>query len=500
MSSLAQALETPIQPESVTTISAIARVDYIFRFSKQAVMVVDEQITLCSSVGSQFLSNLPPEQNAAYITMSAKLNDLQVRCRIIEQLFGNTLFDPEQSVAVSLINLVKKHKQAVSIVIDNAHLLSLQLTHELCQLAEIAKKSEQQINILMLSTPLGGLKVSQNQSLFHKKLSIISAQTGQLVSHNSKQFKPQINYLSLTPLKKWLIFFLCLSIIAAGSMYLLFKRDVFSFSKVINDNAEVQTAKEKSIAGGPSEKFVLDNTKVSLEELNIQPASVNDIYISLVGKVDNKVTFPTELPEKAEPVDIMNAIEALSMLDNKVEESEAVKSEENTKDVGLTDDHIISDELTVHQINELSQPTDVETSQTLITSLSDKGLTENNIKNVSQDLTISKEEVSYFQNQQQGFVIQIAGFTQKSVLDEFLADFKQLPFFQYQRFVNNETMTILTTEHFATRELAELAYSQLPQSIKDRSPWIKTISSINDEINFFERSQSDENQVTIPAS
>ena len=520
MSSLAQALETPTQPESVTTISAVARVDYILRFSKQAVMVVDEQIALCSSVGSQFLSNLSSNNNAAYITMSAKLNDLQVRCRIIEQLFGNTLFDPEQSVAVSLINLVKKHQQPVSIVIDNAQLLSLQLTHELCQLAEIAKKSDHQISILMLSTLQGGLKVSQNQSLFNKKLTIISAQSGQLISHNSKLFKPATNYLAITPMKKWLAFFLVLALVATASVYLLFKRDVFSFSAAISQLTETQQNTE--IEQLP-EAFVQVSESANQLAANVQQASASDIFISLVEEPIVKAIIDEKPPEAAQPVDIINAIEAFTVSVG----AEEVNSE-TSMSIATINSTSTSQETSNQESSLINTNRDIQLNNALLgpeQGLSHKENAQDNVENIVEPIIELTEENStkgisapikvtnvsnsveqpvlenaQYQGQLQGFVIQIAGFTQQNVLDEFLADFNELSFFQYKRLVNNEVMTILTTEYYLSREQAERAFAQLPLAIKDRSPWIKAISTINDEINHFQRSQSERNQVTIPAS
>ncbi|MEW6991878.1 SPOR domain-containing protein [Colwelliaceae bacterium 6441] len=504
MSSLAQALENPEQSESVTTISATARVDYILRFSKQAVMVVDEQITLCSSIGSQFLSNLSAEQNAAYITMSAKLNDLQVRCRIIEQLFGNTLFDPEQSVAVSLINLVKKHKQAISIVIDNAHLLSLQLTHELCQLAEIAKKSDHQINVLLLSTPQGGFKVSQNQSLFQKKLAIISAETGQLISHNAKLFKPQQNYLAFTPMKKWGIFFLLLAIVLAGSVYFLFQRDSFGFSEALSQLDKTQAIKSKITNVAP-DTFVIDSETLSVNVSDvIKQATVSDIFTSLTQVNETSQKTMSTIYEKAEPLDIVNAISAFSVQENPVNEqnSKSTETAEQPPEI-LTNDK--KESVAVEEIEPTAPVQEVVSTNPKTTELAANAIPLRGSKALLEDVSVSQIEEQIiadaaYQKQKEGFVIQIAGFTQQAVLDEFLIDFNQINFYQYQRIVNDEKMTILTTQHYATRQLAEQAFSELPQEIQARSPWIKAISAINDEINHFQRSQSIKNQVTIPAS
>ena len=93
-------------------ISVTARIDYNIRFAKQAVLVVGNNTEQYSQLASQFLvslSNVKPTVdhpdthiNVAFVAASSKLNDIQIRCRLIEQLFVNTLFDPEQSLAVSV--------------------------------------------------------------------------------------------------------------------------------------------------------------------------------------------------------------------------------------------------------------------------------------------------------------------------------------------------------------------------------------------------------------
>eukprot|EP00487_Bulimina_marginata_P005083 TRINITY_DN22483_c0_g1_i1.p1 TRINITY_DN22483_c0_g1~~TRINITY_DN22483_c0_g1_i1.p1 ORF type:complete len:129 (-),score=51.78 TRINITY_DN22483_c0_g1_i1:2-388(-) len=90
---------------SVTGISVIARVDYNLRFTKQAVLVVGDDASEYSQLASQYLSKpLPTHQvnskanaqhyNVAFVAASSKINDIQMRCRLVEQLFANTLFDP----------------------------------------------------------------------------------------------------------------------------------------------------------------------------------------------------------------------------------------------------------------------------------------------------------------------------------------------------------------------------------------------------------------------
>ncbi len=495
MSALAQTIENPIQPQSVTTISATARVDYILRFSKQAVMVIDEQISFCSDIGSQFLANLAVEQNAAYITMSAKLNDLQVRCRIIEQLFGNTLFDPEQSVAVSLINLVKQNKQAVSIVIDNAQHLSLQLIHELAQLAEIAKKADYHINVLMLATPQAGMVVSQNQSLFHKKLSIISAKTGQLIALNAKLFNTQSTFFKLTPLKKWLMFFSALTLVSAITVGILYQRDVFNFSKDILNGSQQHANKTGAIAI-TSPTFANESSLTgsiglrSNKTTKGDSASVEEIYLLLNGQTITPTATIKVMPEKAEAEDILNALVNFD-IDNNAVSKHSLKISQAADVVIEDDSHTLSTELLSAAQNTIVTP--------VIADLTIEA-EDNQTSTISKIIIDELNGSALYLNQQQGYVIQISGFTQQEVLNEFLADYNEMAFHQYQRLVNDSLMTILTSKYFPTRELAELAYIELPQTIKDRSPWIKEISTINSEINYYQRSQSIKNQVTIPTS
>jgi DamX protein len=138
-----------------TDISVIARINYNLRFTKQAVFVVGQNTVQYSQLASEFLVNLcnktnndptnknsENQPNVAFVSASNKLDDIQIRCRLIEQLFVNSLFDPEQALDVSILNFTRQQKQPISIVIDHAHALSLQIKYELCQLVSMAKKKK----------------------------------------------------------------------------------------------------------------------------------------------------------------------------------------------------------------------------------------------------------------------------------------------------------------------------------------------------------------------
>ena len=118
MSALTKNINISDNNTSVTKISAQARIDYILRFSKQAILVIDESVEQNTTISNQLLANLPEQHNVAYVALSSQFNNIQIRCRIIEQLYTGELFEPEISLAVSVINLAKKSKQSISIVLD----------------------------------------------------------------------------------------------------------------------------------------------------------------------------------------------------------------------------------------------------------------------------------------------------------------------------------------------------------------------------------------------
>ena len=159
-------------------------------------------------ITNQFIASIPEQHNAAYISLSTQFNDIQIRCRIIEQLSAGELFDPEISLAVSVINLAKKSKQAFTVVLDNTQYLSLQILHEVTQLAAIAKKANLIINVVMFGTPEAGIKIQENKSLFHNKLTLLSAQSGQLLPTNSTIFnRPKRQWYAIG-INKWLLSFI----------------------------------------------------------------------------------------------------------------------------------------------------------------------------------------------------------------------------------------------------------------------------------------------------
>lgn len=222
----------------ITEISVTARIDYILRFSKQAVLVVADQTEQYSAIARQFLvtlSNRVPNEatdndqsrngqcNVAFVAASIKLNDIQIRCRLIEQLFGDSLFDPEQSLAVSVLRLAKQQGEAITVIVEHAHALSLQVKYELSQLAAIAKKNNQEINVVMFGHTKAATDIGNNSSIFKNKLATIDAASGQLYSSKTSNQTQRNNsvYLKFWHKVVLIVGFLSMVVISAGLFYYL---------------------------------------------------------------------------------------------------------------------------------------------------------------------------------------------------------------------------------------------------------------------------------------
>jgi len=95
----------------------------------------------------EVLTQTLPDGNKCYLTAARSINDIQIRSRIIEQLFGNVLFDPEMPILTSFIEF--NNSSDMLIAIDNAHFLSGKIIGELLQLCSESKNLGIQLSIVM---------------------------------------------------------------------------------------------------------------------------------------------------------------------------------------------------------------------------------------------------------------------------------------------------------------------------------------------------------------
>ena len=95
----------------------------------------------------ELLTSAMPDANKCYITAVKSINDIQVRSRVIEQLFGNVLFDPEKPLVSSFMEF--NQQTQLMLVIDNAHFLSGQIIGELLQVFSELNKAGIHLAILL---------------------------------------------------------------------------------------------------------------------------------------------------------------------------------------------------------------------------------------------------------------------------------------------------------------------------------------------------------------
>lgn len=418
---------TPKLRESATTISANARIDYILRFSKHAVLVIDDDIETYTNVGNEFLGSLSADHNAAFVPVSSKLNDIQIRCRIIEQLFGNALFDPEQPLSVNVVKLAEAKNEAITIVISNAEFLSLQLSHELCQLAEIAKKLNRIINVILLGKVEAAKKLSENKHLFENKLSILLAENGQLINWNSSVLKEN---RSNTLVRNVIIFFVITIVI----LITLFSVEYFN-SNAISKEDSINEAIVNS-SNEYEKAFVQTNTDIN--EIATLPES-EPIKTVTATSVDifNSLTTKDRLPQ--------DLLETKVLSENKIEENNIVT--EKSKSLGL--DKIL-----------------VEKAET-------------NNKNIE----------NYYQSFTKGYVIQLASFKRLDGYNSFLNTHKDDSFHGYTKDINGVTSYIVTTQVYLNTSQAKKAIKDLSNNLRSRGAWIKPVQTVNNEINLYKQSQ-----------
>lgn len=448
MSALMNSIGLSDDNTSVTKISANARIDYILRFSKQAILVIDESAEQSAQITNQFIATIPEQHNAAYISLSNQFSDIQIRCRIIEQLSAGELFDPEVSLAVSIINLAKKPQQAISIVLDNSQHLSLQILHEVSQLTAIAKKANLVINVIMFGSLQAGIKVQANKNLFHNKLTMLSAQSGQLISANSTIFqRPKVKWYSIK-LNKWLLSAFVLLFGLAAAVIMLLQQDSFNFTPL----PKVQKNDETTLNAALTEpQHTVLNKEV---DINIAVANPSDIYSSLlVDKTQKNAVQLTADPAPATPNDIMLAMTSLPARN---------KSSTN-----------IDSEITVDIVQE--QQTTVNS-----TSATDAALLKE---------TSIKLAANYYLSQKSGFVIQIAAFDDIELANDYMMSLAKINSHVYQRLLNNNTNFVITSSIYADKLSAKQALLTLPESIIARQPWIKSLKLVKREINAFQDSQ-----------
>jgi len=431
---------------TTTVISVTARIDYIQRFSKQMTVVIDKNTAIYSQLARQYLAHISQESskqeiNVAFVAASSKLNDIQIRCRLIEQLFANTLFDPEQSLAVSLLRLVKQNNDTITILIEHAQALSLQVKYELCQLVDVAKKTQNNINVVIFGLEQVAQEVAQNKTLFDKKTSIIDASNGQVIALDHARFKNKTSIFESGMGLKITFATLIALLIVFITWFFLAEYENFSLTNL------------------PVKPPITEVPKIEPQEAPLlivrsKFASTADINLALLDQNSNK-----QLRAVAERDDILQAL--------------------------------VFVEPTINNINataNIDEPASTSTSVPVLTNINitPKLVKPNEVKlyepNQLPILPVILSE-QYYLNAEEGYVVQITGFTNLSKLAIFIKKNKSLEYFSYQKNLNSQQFIVLTTKIYNDKAQAIEAMNALPETIKNLGSFLKSVSTIKREIN-----------------
>jgi DamX protein len=453
--------------ESISDISVTTRIDYNLRFTKQAVFVVANNTEQYSQLASQFLVSLSNERannnqvtpqdnhiNVAFVSASTKINDIQIRCRLIEQLFVNTLFDPEESLAVSILRLAKLQSEPISIVIDHAQAVSLQVKYELSQLVSLAKKSKLIINVVLFGLTEAAQQLSENKSLFKAKMVLIDAESGQVLSFDDKKFAIDEKRRSVSLWQKIALFGAILLITSSLVwLYLLIIDDVNQQSKITN----IQAIDINSSPG-------LFNSDAKIANAEVVGKMKKKEKTTLQENTQNTVEV-----KSATSKDVLQAL----LTDSRVKQVEPLQAKSGDVLKAL----VVADTTSEAEAKKLLYAKRISTIQQDKNEILQKGSHEINL-NYYQAKSIEHK---------QGFVIQIAGFSDNDLSTRFIAENTSEALYSYQRYLADKDFTVVTSKVYANKAEAKAAISLLPVQLIERKPWLKPISSVINEINTFKR-------------
>ena len=468
--------DNPTTDKNVMSISTNARIDYILKFSRHTVVVLDDQQSGFGSIAGTFLASLSEQTNAALVPVSSKLNDVQVRARINEQLFPGEAFDPEISLTQSVIEHYINQQLPIAIVIEQAHHLSLQIVHELTLLSELAKKSGREIAVVLFGQPTLGKLITTNYSLFNKKLSMISAANGQLLSANAELFKSQVTFLALTPFNKLVIALVALLALTFVTLYLLYQRDAMSFSKLTEptttavesdaststENLSVVDVSETEVAALANKHHLVDSDN----EVSSLPATPQDVLQAILTKES------IEPEPVAAPVDVLTALAAIGENSSQSSPNRAVSLAGN---IGEVEKAQVTKAVIANNKRDLDTPPN-----------------DPSVSGSEHSDSADKKSSHAFDISQQGVVIQFANLAlaqslasgeQPSELANSFAQRYQLSDYQfYTRLLNGQPYVVITSKTYIQRDQAVLAMAELNEELQQAGIWIKSTATVQKEM------------------
>ena len=314
------------------------------------------------------------------------------------------------------------------------------------------------INIVFLGDQKAGQTIAEHRTLFDNKITIVSAETGQVIPLSSKQLKFEQQLWSFSTGAKVFLTLAVFTAILVATLITMYKQDVFNFATALNESTSEEIKIESVYV------IEIETDKVIQQEQGVktvtEQANSADILQALVaGEVIVEVKPE---PEKASPIDIITAIAKLDSSEKQTFEKPSTSS--------LTQENV--DEMDIKQ-----QPVEAIASVKELT------------KTDSSEELVNKINSNYYLSQQTGFVIQFAGFREEKGYQDFITQNQTIEHMAYYRMLADNPFITVTSIVYPTRIEAQQQMDKFAQQMPDRGLWVKSLNVIKDEINTFQSSQ-----------
>lgn len=292
-------------------------------------------------------------------------------------------------------------------------------------------------------------QLATNKSLFKNKMVVIDAESGQVVSLDDKKMTLE---KSVSPLALWQ------KLSLASALIIIAVALIWVYSIIAEDiNKQTFNTKEQTVLEGQTSQGVL-------------------LPISN-GVLGNENTRTMQKKQKS------------SLIEQSTHASKSSGTVQATSEE-------INHALMTNQLVSLSKKIPAEAGDVLqALAAADNKIAVKVIDNADKEMVIQNHSAeisnSYYQTKSEefdkGYVIQIAGFSDNKLAERFLSLYPDENLHSYQKQLSGKDFTVITTKAFANKAQAKSIIQSLPIQLIERKPWVKSISSVINEINTFKR-------------
>jgi len=313
----------------------------------------------------------------------------------------------------------------------------------------LAKKSKLTINVVLFGLTEAAQQLAINKSLFKNKMAVIDAESGQVISLDDKKM---MLTSSTSPLPFWQKVSLASAIVIIGVVltwvYLLIADDVNKQAFDIKEQTvlESHTSRDlflpisNDIPGNENTRTMQKKQKATLFEPSVAASKSSDIVQATSEEINQALmTIQLVNPIKEIPAEVGDVLQALAVTDNKID----------ANDINIASKEIAN---------------------------------QNPLVEISNNYY--KTKAKEYEN---GYVVQIAGFSDERLLKRFLSLYPEENLYSYQKQLKGKNFTVVTSKVFSNKSEARATIQLLPLQLVERKPWVKSISSVINEINTFKQ-------------